>query len=437
MRNEYVLEEWQLPALDSFQWKSLDAPIGLAVAVRQICQSKIFDLPTMTAAQESSILQDLDQHNNMMQSAILGLRTSFEEEKEEELLEDDSNEVIASSCKDNSENEREEKIEKASSKNSGGIAELLSSLPEDKAESRSESDKDDDVMHQTDDQQDTAKDTFGSTLKQDAIENGPERTPSRTIKTSDNHLERTQYATSVSPTILLSAPSPHEEGHDSFHVQVKALFPPTPDIGIDNVIVEDSIETETMQRRDDSDETPEEDPTEDAPVGNVATDQCDEEPIPTPPGAEVNDTAAMYTVLEDPQDITSKDENKAQLKHESSIFHKAKLSMSERHSVSDVEMDDGDEDDEYIVSSASTFHHRSTSSLDSLYYVDEDENTVITSNVSPSNKANLQRRRSHEDVQIQTSSIGKGYFWNALYYGTESILSDKVLFVFTSCSRVL
>jgi hypothetical protein len=34
MRQELVFKVWQLPALDSFQLKSLDAPIGLAAAVR-------------------------------------------------------------------------------------------------------------------------------------------------------------------------------------------------------------------------------------------------------------------------------------------------------------------------------------------------------------------------------------------------------------------
>ena len=36
MRKEYVVEEWQLPVLDSRQWERLHAPIGLAVAVRHM-----------------------------------------------------------------------------------------------------------------------------------------------------------------------------------------------------------------------------------------------------------------------------------------------------------------------------------------------------------------------------------------------------------------
>jgi len=36
MRKEYVVEEWQLPVLDSRQWERLHAPIGLAVAVRHL-----------------------------------------------------------------------------------------------------------------------------------------------------------------------------------------------------------------------------------------------------------------------------------------------------------------------------------------------------------------------------------------------------------------
>ena len=35
MKDEYVLESWQLPGIDSFQWVKLNAPIGLAAAMRQ------------------------------------------------------------------------------------------------------------------------------------------------------------------------------------------------------------------------------------------------------------------------------------------------------------------------------------------------------------------------------------------------------------------
>ncbi len=41
MRKEYVLEEWQLPNLDSRQWEQLNAPIGLAAAVRHISAHRI------------------------------------------------------------------------------------------------------------------------------------------------------------------------------------------------------------------------------------------------------------------------------------------------------------------------------------------------------------------------------------------------------------
>jgi hypothetical protein len=48
MRQEFVVEEWQLPALDSFQWKSLQAPIGLAAAVRQLSIAyDVVSIPTM------------------------------------------------------------------------------------------------------------------------------------------------------------------------------------------------------------------------------------------------------------------------------------------------------------------------------------------------------------------------------------------------------
>jgi hypothetical protein len=54
MRQEFVVEEWQLPALDSFQWKSLQAPIGLAAAVRQLSISYVVSIPTMATEEHNT-----------------------------------------------------------------------------------------------------------------------------------------------------------------------------------------------------------------------------------------------------------------------------------------------------------------------------------------------------------------------------------------------
>ncbi|KAL3930137.1 MAG: hypothetical protein SGBAC_011892, partial [Bacillariaceae sp.] len=97
MKQEYVLTDWQLSALDSFQWKSMGAPIGLAVAVHQIIQQDQqlqqqqgqqkmpYVLPSdaeIEAAQESEMSQD--QHNDVMDSAILGIHNSTNDEEEKE-----------------------------------------------------------------------------------------------------------------------------------------------------------------------------------------------------------------------------------------------------------------------------------------------------------------------------------------------------------------
>jgi hypothetical protein len=69
MKHEYVLEEWQLPALDSFQWNILGAPIGLAAAIHISIQD----------GQETSILRNLQHHNSIMTSTIQNLRQSFDD----------------------------------------------------------------------------------------------------------------------------------------------------------------------------------------------------------------------------------------------------------------------------------------------------------------------------------------------------------------------
>ncbi len=49
MREEYVVELWQLPALDSWQWDKLHAPVGLAVAVQRLSSSTASSLARSTS----------------------------------------------------------------------------------------------------------------------------------------------------------------------------------------------------------------------------------------------------------------------------------------------------------------------------------------------------------------------------------------------------
>ncbi|CAJ1945570.1 unnamed protein product [Cylindrotheca closterium] len=100
MKQEYVVTDWQLSALDSFQWKSLGAPIGLAVAVHQIIQQeqqpqyqqKPYVLPsdkTTESTKASKIFQDLDQHNiNIVESAS---HSSIDGEEKEEGVDTEEN----------------------------------------------------------------------------------------------------------------------------------------------------------------------------------------------------------------------------------------------------------------------------------------------------------------------------------------------------------
>eukprot|EP00533_Pseudo-nitzschia_delicatissima_P008057 CAMPEP_0116113652 /NCGR_PEP_ID=MMETSP0327-20121206/19617_1 /TAXON_ID=44447 /ORGANISM="Pseudo-nitzschia delicatissima, Strain B596" /LENGTH=633 /DNA_ID=CAMNT_0003607013 /DNA_START=88 /DNA_END=1989 /DNA_ORIENTATION=- len=70
MRKEYVVEEWQLPDLDSRQWEKMNAPIGLAVAVKHLSTQRIQE-------QELQIQQLLNE----------SLRSHYSEEKEEDDVE--------------------------------------------------------------------------------------------------------------------------------------------------------------------------------------------------------------------------------------------------------------------------------------------------------------------------------------------------------------
>mmetsp|Transcript_28888 Transcript_28888/g.78254 ORF Transcript_28888/g.78254 Transcript_28888/m.78254 type:complete len:835 (+) Transcript_28888:363-2867(+) len=57
MRKEYVVKEWQLPALDSRQWEKMNAPIGLAAAVRQLSTQRLREQPR---GKEKQIRKEID-----------------------------------------------------------------------------------------------------------------------------------------------------------------------------------------------------------------------------------------------------------------------------------------------------------------------------------------------------------------------------------------
>jgi len=57
MRKEYVVKEWQLPALDSRQWEKMNAPIGLAAAVRQLSTQRLREQPRR---KEKQIQKEID-----------------------------------------------------------------------------------------------------------------------------------------------------------------------------------------------------------------------------------------------------------------------------------------------------------------------------------------------------------------------------------------
>lgn len=58
MRKEYVVEEWQLPALDSRQWEKMHAPIGLAVAVQFVASHRLREQEMAVKQREGSMNND-------------------------------------------------------------------------------------------------------------------------------------------------------------------------------------------------------------------------------------------------------------------------------------------------------------------------------------------------------------------------------------------
>jgi hypothetical protein len=74
MKEEYVVELWQLPALDSRQWDKLQAPVGLAVAVQRLASASSSSLArSASLASLFRLSHDRDQQQEPQQQ---GFRTS-------------------------------------------------------------------------------------------------------------------------------------------------------------------------------------------------------------------------------------------------------------------------------------------------------------------------------------------------------------------------
>ena len=71
MREQYVVEAWQLPDLDSRQWEKMNAPIGLAVAVKHISTHRLREQEIQRQFQEGYFKKNG--------------KTMHEEEKEEDI----------------------------------------------------------------------------------------------------------------------------------------------------------------------------------------------------------------------------------------------------------------------------------------------------------------------------------------------------------------
>ena len=94
MRQEYVVEAWQLPDLDSRQWEQLKAPIGLAVAVKHISTQRRFLSPERNVVLVQEEEKEQEVADNMMccddaifPSTSLGWSSEPKEETQEKEVE--------------------------------------------------------------------------------------------------------------------------------------------------------------------------------------------------------------------------------------------------------------------------------------------------------------------------------------------------------------
>jgi len=558
MREEYVLTEWQLSALDSFQWKSLGAPIGLAVAVHQIIQQEhrqqqqplcAFPSDNQTT-QESKILHDLDQHNHIMESAIFDIHNNSMDEKETEApvssstvvdaaaretpaitdanasephvdeisqdsevieteslegdtalkAEDDSTELLASTNTESSipgnDPDEQDEAKNVAPENTSSIEESVitdhSPLQEPEEEHvsvtsidvdsnifsgiKNDGDNNVNVVQKSVDQVKSSVDKNSpppvdksikpdsSVTSEDAISVSLDKTsleessswnaededldtvPTRSMsEESVDDINDYYNKPALSPS--LSAPLPHDDCADSFHVsQSKALLvKPSFDsedisedpefVGGGRTAVDNSTEQENGRGHKDSQS-----------IGGIDTtiDSAEKEKVK---GTDNNrDSLPKIFQKEESQGLDSfvdsedMDEEES-LDHEDDIlisgqdllvdlsgdpqveaskpsefsFGQFRIPLVDPNSVTITEFRTGsdlDEDghDEETGESSTTrsisepysMHKRATSSLESLYYVDGDACTVVASNLSPERRNRPKRRRSLEDSTSHT-----------------------------------
>lgn len=79
MRKEYVVEEWQLPALDSRQWEKMHAPIGLAVAVQHVSGHRLREQEIIELRSRKEYTNNIQAYNKNLQNESL-----HEDKKEED-----------------------------------------------------------------------------------------------------------------------------------------------------------------------------------------------------------------------------------------------------------------------------------------------------------------------------------------------------------------
>ena len=99
MRKEYVVEAWQLPALDSRQWEKLHAPIGLAVAVQHISTYGLQEQPQEQQQIQDDVNEDIKEQMQLPVRVENASKKNYEEGKhqKEQALEEKKDDLTSSS----------------------------------------------------------------------------------------------------------------------------------------------------------------------------------------------------------------------------------------------------------------------------------------------------------------------------------------------------
>jgi len=90
MRKEYVVEEWQLPVLDSRQWEKMHAPIGLAVAVQHISAHRLREKQMQSPFEERQVHNNTQTYNEKGRKE----RVLFSEEKKQAVEENEEDPLV-------------------------------------------------------------------------------------------------------------------------------------------------------------------------------------------------------------------------------------------------------------------------------------------------------------------------------------------------------